>query len=51
MPQKKIESPLLKIDGESIECVIYFLCETKTLNSHLDSHTNKLANKINQSFE
>ena len=45
MPQKKTEIPLLQINGANIDCV-------SDLNNHLNwqSHTNKVANKINKTI-
>ncbi len=52
MPQKKIEYPVLQIDGAHIECVNDFNFLGITINNHLNwqSHTNKIANKISKTI-
>ena len=52
MPQKKIEYPVLQIDGAYIECVNDFNFLGITINNHLNwqSHTNKIANKISKTI-
>ena len=47
IPQKKIEFPVLHIDGTNIECVNYFIFLGITIYIHLNwgSHINKIANK------
>ena len=52
MPQKTNEILLLQIDGANIDCVSDLNCLGITLNNHLNlqSHTNKVANKINKTI-